>query len=113
MSAVFLLLVFGLPMQTPQPEKGDQAPARPLSDLPADLKPPSATTQALEDKSLLQISMDQPLGYAGPSGVLPRDLQQESGFIPIEDRWRIGYPTWDRYGKGFPPIDDYPYKQGR
>jgi hypothetical protein len=30
----------------------------------------------------------------------------------MEDRWRIGFPPWDRYGKGHPPVDDYPYVQG-
>ena len=30
----------------------------------------------------------------------------------VEDRWRIGFPFWDRYGKGFPFGEDYPYKLG-
>src|SRR5439155_2630600 len=30
----------------------------------------------------------------------------------MEDRWRIGYPEWDRYGKGHPLLDDYPYVEG-
>ena len=34
-------------------------------------------------------------------------------FVPIEDRWRIGFPEWDRYGHGHPLIDDYPYTEGR
>lgn len=55
---------------------------------------------------------DAPLGFAGRSRILPRDGQTDDRFIPIEDRWRIGFPFWDRYGKGFPPLDDYPYIRG-
>ena len=32
--------------------------------------------------------------------------------MPIEDRWRIGFPAWDRYGKEHPVGDDYPYVSG-
>src|SRR5262249_4932626 len=28
-------------------------------------------------------------------------------------RWRIGYPFWDRYGRGHRPDDDYPYAPGK
>ena len=45
---------------------------------------------------------DPPLGFTGPSSVLPREAQQDSHFVPVEDRWRIGFPEWDRYGKGHP-----------
>jgi hypothetical protein len=30
----------------------------------------------------------------------------------MEDRWRIGSPAWDRYGKGHPCLDDYPFDLG-
>ena len=63
--------------------------------------------------SLFLTPIDAPLGYAGRSGVLPRDVQQDNHFVPVEDRWRIGFPEWDRYGKGHPVGDDYPYVQGR
>ncbi len=53
------------------------------------------------------------MGYSGPSPVLSLETQQSSHFIPVEDRWRIGYPAWDRYGKGHPINDDYPYMFGR
>jgi len=56
---------------------------------------------------------DAPFGFGGPSGVLPREDQQGSHFVPIEDRWRLGMPAWDRYGKGHPPVDDYPGVLGR
>jgi hypothetical protein len=53
-----------------------------------------------------------PLGFTGPSSVAPTESQSTGHFIPIEDRWRIGSPTWDRYGKGHPVGDDYPFVQG-
>ena len=43
----------------------------------------------------------------------PTEPQVSPDFIPIEDRWRLGYPEWDRYGKGHPLLDDYPYVPGR
>ena len=33
---------------------------------------------------------------------LPSEAQESSHFVPVEDRWRIGFPEWDRYGKGHP-----------
>jgi hypothetical protein len=44
--------------------------------------------------------------------VLPTEGPIGRDFIPIEDRWRLGFPHWDRYGKGHPPVDDYPYDLG-
>ena len=52
------------------------------------------------------------LGFAGPSGVLPRSGGNEE-YETVEDRWRIGLPEWDRYGKGHPRVWDYPYTLGR
>jgi hypothetical protein len=57
--------------------------------------------------------VEPPVGYTGPSGVVPREGQTDPHFIPVEDRWRVGYPAWDRYGKGHPINDDYPYITGR
>lgn len=56
--------------------------------------------------------IDAPLGYTGHSSVLPSENQQTSDFVPLEDRWRSGFPAWDRYGNGHPPVDDYPYVEG-
>ena len=58
-------------------------------------------------------SFNAPLGYTGPSSVLPSEAQVTSHFIPIEDRWRAGFPEWDRYDKGHPGQDDYPFAEGR
>ena len=53
-----------------------------------------------------------PTGFTGGTSIEPTERQNTDHFIPIEDRWRIGTPTWDRYGKGHPPVDDYPFVQG-
>ena len=63
--------------------------------------------------SVLVPEFDVPFGFSGPSGVLPREEQQGNHFVPIEDRWRLGMPAWDRYGKEHPPVDDYPGVLGR
>jgi hypothetical protein len=55
---------------------------------------------------------DQPLGFAGRSSVTPTESRQSPHFEPVEDRWRVGFPEWDRYGKGHPVADDYPYIEG-
>ena len=67
-----------------------------LPDLPADLIPPR----------------DPPLGFAGPSGVRPRS-GSNAEFDTVEDRWRIGFPNWDRYGTGMMRVADAPYRLGR
>jgi hypothetical protein len=52
------------------------------------------------------------LGFAGQSGVLPRSGGNNE-YDTIEDRWRIGFPEWDRYDLGHPRVFDYPYQLGR
>jgi hypothetical protein len=56
--------------------------------------------------------VDPPTGYAGPSGILPREAQENSHFVPMEDRWRIGLPEWDRYDRNHPVLDEYPFVLG-
>ncbi len=75
--------------------------------------PPEPLPSLHDGPPFLRLPQDPPSGYTGPSGILPTEDQQSSHFIPIEDRWRIGYPDWDRYGKGHPLTDDYPYMLGR
>jgi hypothetical protein len=54
-----------------------------------------------------------PSGFSLKSGIQRNEPQVSPDFVPIEDRWRLGYPEWDRYGKGHPLLDDYPYVPGR
>src|SRR5437867_2383528 len=87
----------GLPVPPlPSPSATSSRP----SSVPVPLLPPPARVDAL-------------LGVTGRSGVLPTEGQQDPHFVPVEDRWRIGFPEWDRYGKGHPITDDYPYMPGR
>ncbi len=57
-------------------------------------------------------TVDAPYGFSGPSGVSPTETQTDSRFDPISDRWRIGFPDYDRYDKGHPVQDDYPGVEG-
>jgi hypothetical protein len=61
---------------------------------------------------LFEIDRGAPLGFAGPSGIVPREYQQDGHFIPVEDRWRTPFPEWDRYDRGHPLTDEYPYVPG-
>ncbi len=83
------------------------APRRPQLDRPQTVLDPA------DPAGLLVPERDAPFGFSGPSGVLPREFQQDSHFVPIEDRWRLGMPAWDRYAKGHPSGDDYPGVLGR
>ncbi len=56
--------------------------------------------------------LEAPSGYVGPSGILPSAESESMHFAPAEDRWRLGFPEWDRYQKGHPSLDDYPYVLG-
>lgn len=44
---------------------------------------------------------DEPLGWVGQQYPRPMDLSG-SDFFPVPDRWRQGFPKWDRYVKGSP-----------
>lgn len=99
----------------PAPPRPAAQPARtndlPLPDIlrrPLDAAAPRPDQTATPD---VLTPIDPPLGYAGPSGVLPR-VGADRDFIPMEDRWRLGYPEWDRYGNGHPRLDDYPFVLG-
>lgn len=87
---------------------------------PKSLRPFGLSESSLRDaeryspptRPLFRSMFDAPTGYTGGTSVLPTESQNTEHFVPIEDRWRIGTPVWDRYGKGHPPIDDYPFVQG-
>ncbi len=44
-------------------------------------------------------SEDLTLGFTGRPGYRPIDISG-SDYIPIDDRWRLGFPQWDRYVYG-------------
>ncbi len=73
--------------------------------------PPSVVSRD-DTNPLLTTARDAPRGFTGRSGILPTETQASSHFVPIDDRWRLGFPDWDRYGRGHPPQDDYPGIEG-
>ncbi len=85
---------------------------RPIES-PPETAPGAEPTGPPAPEGLLQWTMYEPLGYAGKSGIEPREAQETSDFIPIEDRWRIGFPGWDRYETGERLTHDVPYQLGR
>ncbi|MBI3950649.1 MAG: carboxypeptidase regulatory-like domain-containing protein [Acidobacteria bacterium] len=50
---------------------------------------------------------DPPIGFTG-AGSRPSDGKSGDDFIPIRDRWRLGFPEWDRQ-TGY----EAPYRRGR
>ena len=74
------------------------------------LREPEAPEVLFE--GLLLTERDPPLGFTGPSGVLPTEFQDSADFVPIEDRWRLGFPWWNRYEEAQPPRSDAPYELG-
>jgi hypothetical protein len=98
---------------TSQPSSRPLAQPPELPSLPQPLTAvPQPAIQPISAVGLFTTPFDAPLGFTGPSSVLPRETQTEPQFIPVEDRWRIGFPSWDRYGKGHPTTDDYPFIPG-
>jgi hypothetical protein len=102
------------------PAKQVETPSTASSSAPPVPPTPTAAKPVLDEpvtpaevKPELSIApYEEPTGFTGPSGVLPTEVQAEPDAVPVEDRWRIGFPFWDRYGKGHPPVDDYPYVEG-
>ncbi|WP_435009826.1 hypothetical protein P12x_001061 [Tundrisphaera lichenicola] len=114
------------PMPAPSPTMDDSRIARvqfpPIEEpAPTGLRPlnepsyPGPVVSPMGDlgATFRQVKMEPPMGFAGKSGILKTEPQVSADFVPIEDRWRIGYPEWDRYGRGHPLLDDYPYVPGR
>lgn len=89
-------------------------PSTPVDEPPI-LRPPAQPDfQFIEGSPIANVvtPIEPPLGFTGPSGIRPR-VRPNRDFLPMDDRWRIGFPEWDRYGNGHPPLDDYPYVLGR
>ncbi len=111
-------------------EPGDAAPMEPGVELESPLemkRRPSVLDRPMESESeadaeadpiydemqpFLATPMDAPLGFTGPSSVNPTESQESSHFVPIEDRWRIGFPAYDRLKRGHPYGEDYAWTEG-
>jgi hypothetical protein len=96
------------------------SPAAPLSQGPEKAEPPilrppiDQDVQPADRGPIADVltPVDPTLGFAGPSGV-QHGVRPNRDFLPMDDRWRIGFPEWDRYGNGHPLLDDYPFELGR
>jgi hypothetical protein len=108
MRKVLLLLIL-LPagVRADEPPRERDALERLLE--PQSPLPPAEAPQGV---SLAAFTIDPALGFSGPSGVRPRSGSNDE-FDTVEDRWRIGFPEWDRYGKKHPNVFDYPFRLGR
>jgi hypothetical protein len=102
----------GSPGPIPLPASDTSTNGGKLLDRPLETPPPPADFVAPPEGQGFRYPMDPPLGFTGRSGIVPVDTQGDSDFVPIEDRWRLGMPAWDRYGQGHPLGIDYPYDLG-
>ncbi|HEY3026204.1 MAG TPA: carboxypeptidase regulatory-like domain-containing protein [Pyrinomonadaceae bacterium] len=55
---------------------------------------------------------EKPPGYSGRTG-LPSESQQTADRRTVRDRWRVGFPEYDRYGDRGARGRDIPFKKGR
>ena len=90
----------------------DELPDVLRSPFPPSIQGDEFTRQDPGASRITQTPFEAPLGFTGPSSILPSESQESDHFVPIEDRWRIGFPEWDRYGKGNADVDDQPYETG-
>src|SRR6266540_3755668 len=66
----------------------------------------------LEVKAIPEQRADKPLGHAGRETV-PSEPQTELDRREAPDRWRVGFPEYDRYGDRAARGRDIPFKRGR
>jgi hypothetical protein len=100
-----------LPSQAPAPVVS-ASPRDPLARVLEPSRVDGKVVPASAPSPADTLTLPPTLGFAGPSGVLPRSGSNDE-YITVEDRWRIGLPEWDRYEKGHPRVWDYPYQLGR
>ncbi|MFM8478783.1 MAG: hypothetical protein ACKOEO_23610, partial [Planctomycetaceae bacterium] len=98
---------------------GDPAQEKSIFDRPEVLQPLPPGEVTLEEFQAPPVAPDfvrplvrTPLGYTGASGIRPSEAQQSLDFVPIEDRWRAGFPDWQRYSEPNPRGIDQPYEKG-
>jgi hypothetical protein len=97
---------------TVQIKLDDPTKPRDPSQRPLEPTPPAGAVPVSATDVLVAPPFDPPLGFSGPSSVIPRS-GADAEFVPLEDRWRIGYPRWDRYGNEQKTIADSAFRLGR
>src|SRR5258708_12436440 len=73
---------------------------------PIDPTPPAAeptATAAADTEPFFQAPVETPLGFARPSGILPRDSQDSSHFFPMEYTCRAPFPAPAPYSAAHTP----------
>ena len=68
--------------------------------------------EKLPERSLVNIPERKPLGAAGQESVAS-EPQTQPDRRPVRDRWRIGFPEYDRYGDKGARGRDIPFRKGR
>lgn len=92
---------FDTTAETPPTSNGDFLPLRPppsesiLEATPVAYELPS---MEWDEGLLISTPYQAPTGFSGPTSVRPLEFQEDGHFVPLPDRWRIGYPLWRRYG---------------
>ena len=118
LATIWLVLLTGLLSAQEQPASEREAELRPqvLNPAEQDFIPLPEYAESPESVFLTP-PLRQP-GFTGRSGIR---LSEESAFdwdewgndfLPRTDRWRLGMPAWDRYGKGHPFLEESPYVDG-
>jgi len=92
------------PFEAPRPGDSSKPIERPLVTPPSLEKPPSI-------EEIVSTPVLPPLGFTGKSSILS-DIVGDNDYVPVPDRWRMGFPALDRYGLGHPPVVDYPFQLG-
>jgi hypothetical protein len=106
-----------LDLRTPAPEFLDEQ-KNSAPELPEILNTPPQDNTASEfappppAPEFVKPLVRSPLGYTGASGIRPSEAQQSLDFVPIEDRWRAGFPDWQRYEQPNPRGVDQPFEKG-
>ena len=115
-------LVWALFLSCLPPVHGQRPPratAQVSDEEPWDFLVDDRTGDATEDflEEVYSLPLDAPLGFTGQSGIVIRDESEDADFLPldflpVEDRWRLGFPEWDRYEKQHPRGFEYPFVEG-
>ncbi len=100
------------PLHDPPPKPAeDMVPLnRSLDPVPA--IPSDDSLDVYNSTEHFVVHQDPPPGFTGRSGIKASVMQTDAHFVPVEDRWRIGFPEWDRYNKNHRFLDDYPFDIG-
>jgi hypothetical protein len=68
--------------------------------------------EQIKEEMPTAVAPRKPLGAAGDTSV-ESEAQQQSDRREVRDRWRIGFPEYDRYGDKGARGRDIPFKKGR